>query len=307
MDIDKDMLYRFETGLDPQDLKGSAISAHTLGYGEISAIFQIGEIPDIAFKRMPLFSDISAAQLYERRYHEYCRRLKDAGLKIPPDKTIILEVPGRPVIIYIAQEQLPAHRFVHKLIHSLDPPERAAVIEMAIKEISKVWEFNRTRNGELELALDGQLSNWVCLEKNNGLDMFYIDTSTPLYRKNRVEQLDPELLLQSAPAFLRWIIRWIFLADVMNRYYDPRCVYTDVVGNLFKEQRPDLIDPTIDIINRHLPEGFKPLTINEVKKYYREDKLIWSLFLAFRRIDRWIKTKILRKRYEFILPGKIER
>jgi len=44
-----------------------------------------------------------------------------------------------------------------------------------------------------------------------------------------------------------------------------------------------------------------------VEKYYREDKFIWTLFLALRRMDRWLTTTIFRKRYEFILPGKIKR
>ena len=51
----------------------------------------------------------------------------------------------------------------------------------------------------------------------------------------------------------------------------------------------------------------KPLSAGEIEKYYRTDRMIWALFLAFRRIDLFIKTKILMKRYEFILPGKIKR
>ena len=93
----------------------------------------------------------------------------------------------------------------------------------------------------------------------------------------------------------------------MNRYYDQRLVYIDLAGNLYKEQRPDLILNTIDIINQHLSDNLKPLTIEEVEKYYREDKLIWTLFLAFRRIDLWLTIKLLRKRYEYVLPGKIKR
>jgi hypothetical protein len=51
----------------------------------------------------------------------------------------------------------------------------------------------------------------------------------------------------------------------------------------------------------------KALTEAEVTQYYRQDKLIWTLFLAFRRLDRWVTTKLFRRRYEFILPGKIKR
>jgi len=122
-----------------------------------------------------------------------------------------------------------------------------------------------------------------------------------------MEQLDPELLLQSAPGFLRWILRLFFLDDVMNRYYDRRQVYIDLAANLHKEQRPDLIPVMLKIINRNKPETMPPLTEDEINKYYKEDKRIWTLFLAFRKIDRWLTTKLFRKTYNFILPGKIKR
>ena len=145
------------------------------------------------------------------------------------------------------------------------------------------------------------------MEDDSGSVMYYIDTSTPLLRLNEEEQQNPELLLQSAPGFLRWIIRLFFLDDVMSRYYVPKLVFTDLAANLFKEQKPELIPDAIDVINRYLPGGEAGITLEEVEKYYKEDKLIWSLFLAFRKIDRWIKTTLLRKRYEFIIPGNIKR
>ncbi len=93
----------------------------------------------------------------------------------------------------------------------------------------------------------------------------------------------------------------------MNRYYNPRSVYIDLTANLYKEQRPDLVPETIQIINRYITDDLGPLSVKEVKNYYKEDKIIWTVFLAFRRLDCWISTKILRRRYEFILPGKIKR
>jgi hypothetical protein len=53
--------------------------------------------------------------------------------------------------------------------------------------------------------------------------------------------------------------------------------------------------------------GIEPIEKIEIDKYYKEDKFIWSLYMAVRKLDRFIKTKILRKRYEFILPGDIKR
>lgn len=307
MDVDQNLLTEFESGLNPQQIEHSAIPAILIGFGEISAIFQIGDRTETAYKRLPLFADHRSAQSYIGKYTEYCELLCRAGLNLPPDKAIVISVPRRPVVLYIAQKQLPAGRFAHRLIHRLSARDIQELFENIIAEIAKIWSHNQAAAPERELALDGQLSNWVWMESESGKPLFYIDTSTPLFRKNGLEQMEPELFLKSAPSFLRWIIRLFFLKDVMNRYYDQRQVYIDLAANLYKEQRPDLIEPILGLINRDLPDGNETISLKEVEKYYREDKLIWTLFLAFRRIDRWLTTRILRRRYEFILPGKIRR
>jgi hypothetical protein len=240
-------------------------------------------------------------------YHEYNALLEEAGIKIPENDASIVEVPGRPVTIYIAQKRLPLDSFVHKRIHTLDDQSGLELITGVIDEISKVWDYHFSGSPSIELALDGQLSNWACPDSETDPPYLYVDTSTPLYRKDGKEQLDPELLLQSAPSFLRWILRLFFLEGVINRYYDQRSVCIDLIANLYKEQRPDMIPNVIDRVNHYFSGHFSPLTMEEINKYYKEDKLIWTLFLTFRRIDRWLMTKILRKRYEFILPGKIKR
>ncbi|UCD38547.1 MAG: hypothetical protein JSW54_03460 [Fidelibacterota bacterium] len=307
MDIETTLLRAFESGLNPHYLECSQIPAEVLGYGEISTVFGIEGIPDVACKRMPLFHDRFAAEQYFQQYQEYCGYLSEAGLHLPEDDTAIIEQPDRPVVFYIAQRQLPRERFGHYLIQQLDRDKIETLLERIVLEIGKVWTFNSASQPGLELALDGQLSNWAWLVDDDADSLYYVDTSTPLYRLKGVEQLDPELFLQSAPSFLRWIIRWLFLGDVLNRYYDPRQVYIDLAANLYKEQRPDLVGLCTDIINQHRPAGIESVTEKDVRKYYREDKLIWTLFLAFRRLDRWIKTRLLRQRYEFILPGKIKR
>jgi len=307
MEIDQDLLFQFEDGLNPQDLENSSIPARCIGYGEISAIFQLGGNEDIAYKRLPLFKHQKEAEDYRLIYHEYCELLKKAGIRLPEDETSIIEVPGRPVVLYIAQRMLPGDRLCHKLIHTLDPDSIKIMIQQVVSETAKVWEFNRTFGPSLNLAIDGQLSNWAWIKEEEDHILYFIDTSTPLYLKEGLEKQNPELLLQSAPGFLRWMIRMFFLEDVMTRYYDPVLVNTDLAGNLFKEQKPELVPVALEIINSHIQDTGKKITLKDIEKYYREDKLIWALFLSFRKIDRWIKTSLLRKRYEFILPGKIKR
>ena len=55
MEIDDERLYRFEEGLDPRFPERSAVPVAIVGYGEISAIFQIDGDDEHVFKRLPLF------------------------------------------------------------------------------------------------------------------------------------------------------------------------------------------------------------------------------------------------------------
>lgn len=307
MKIDTDLLYRFERGLNPQRIERSGVPAVILGYGEISTIFSIEDDKQLAYKRMPLFSNRQSAEDYILLYREYSHLLQQAGLNLPDHDAAIVSIPRRPVVVYIAQERLPSDRFGHKLIQTRDHAFCARLLEQVALEVSKVWRYNALSAPDTALALDGQISNWVNLERQGLSSMVYIDTSTPFLRKKGIEQLDPEPLLKSAPFFLRWILRRLFLDEVMNRYYDPRKVFMDIAANLIKERRKNLVQAASNIFNRHLAPGEKPLTVADIEKYYREDKLIWTLFLAFRRVDCWLTTQLHRKRYEFILPGRIRR
>ena len=251
------------------------------------------------------FSKIGRLPKAIKKMHvEYCALLEKAGLQLPAHTTHIVEIPGRPVAVYIAQQQFAGDRLCHRRIHRIDEADCLLLIERVAAEIAKVWAFNTKAAPDTELAIDGQLSNWVAGGSGrHPAQLLYIDTSTPLMRKHGVEQQNPERLLKSAPGFLRWVIRWFFLNDVMGRYYVPRLVYTDLAANLFKEQRPELVPETVAIANRFLKDSEAPLTVKDIERYYAEDKRIWIVFLAFRRMDRWLTTRLLRRRYEFILPG----
>lgn len=81
-------------------------------------------------------------------------------------------------------------------------------------------------------------------------------------------------------------------------------VVMDLVANLHKEQRPDLIPVFLRIVNKYLENK---LTQKEIDAYYTSDKRIWVLFSALRKADRFVRVNFLRKRYEFILPGAVKR
>jgi hypothetical protein len=128
-------------------------------------------------------------------------------------------------------------------------------------------------------------------------------------RRNGVEQLNPELFLRTAPSFLVWVIRWLFLREVMERYYHTRDIFLDLVANLHKEGRPDLIPALLEMVNAKLDRLSPPpapISADEARAYYERDALIWRLFLRLRRVDQSL-CRLRGRRYEYILPGPIRR
>jgi hypothetical protein len=142
--------------------------------------------------------------------------------------------------------------------------------------------------------------------------LLYLDTSTPMFRHNGNEGMEAVLFLKSAPSFLRFLLKALFLQEVLDRYYDWRLVTIDLIANFFKEQKAEIIPRLIRRINRFFREeatdfNIMPITLDEVQKYYKNDKTIWVVFQNTRKIDRFLKTKLLKKKYEYYLPGNIER
>jgi hypothetical protein len=133
-----------------------------------------------------------------------------------------------------------------------------------------------------------------------------------MFRINGKEAMEAVLFLKSAPSFLRWLLKALFLKETVGRYYDWRKVTIDLIANFFKEQRPELIPDLIRVVNKFFDEEAKefeitPITFEEVQKYYKSDKNIWVIFQNVRRFDRMLKTKIFKKTYDFYLPEKIKR
>ncbi len=319
--MDVGLLEEFERGLDPRYPERSRIPARVLGYGEISTVFEIRAegMEGRAFKRLPIFKDRDEIAPYLAGYDEYNRLLQDeVGISLPPyGHAEFVSDSGRP-LFYIIQEQLPASSIGNQAIHLLPEEEVPTLVRLILRELKKIWDFNRGSD-VLEVAIDGQISNWSIVSFDaeaphigEETRFLYMDTSTPLFRVDGVEQLDPELFLRSAPSFLVWMIRLFFLEDVVTRYYDFRLVAIDLIANFYKEQRAELIPRLVETANAFFAHeaadlGIEPVSEKDVASYYREDRIIWSLYLALRKLDRFLHTSLLRREYPYILPGKIKR
>ncbi len=320
MKIDIEVLKKLEKSIDTSNPEKGEVPIKILGYGEISLVFEILNNPEqIAYKRIPIFDNETQVERHIWAYNEYNRLLKeDVGLNLPEYDVAWFKDEEGKIQFYCVQEKLPSESVGHKVIHQLSDQDIKTLILLVMREMKKVWDYAKNHN-TIDLGLDGQISNFAIIgfDPNNpkiDLDtkLMYFDTSTPFFRVNGNEAMEAVLFLKSAPSFLRWLLKALFLEETIGRYYDWRKVTIDLVANFFKEQKPELIPELINLVNKFFEEeaidfDIEPLTLEEVKKYYKSDSSMWVIFQSVRRFDRFLKTKVFKKKYDFYLPGKIER
>ncbi|MHA1315399.1 MAG: DUF6206 family protein [Candidatus Helarchaeota archaeon] len=324
MKIDHELLEEFERMLDTRQPEDGPVPIRVLGFGEISLVFEIltEKNEGLAFKRLPIFNTEEQVTRHVNAYNEYNRLLKEeVGINVPPYGTdwVFSGKKKKKITLFCVQEKLNPASIGNQVIHHVSDEEIKILVGLILKELTKVWDFNQKKVPNLEIGFDGQISNWAVVDydENDPLvteqaRLSYVDTSTPLFRIDGEEAMEPVLFLKSAPSGLRWLLKLLFLQEVVDRYYDFRSVVTDLLANFYKEQLPEIVPSLIDLVNEFFTnEGkqfeMEPFTLEEIESYYKGDKRIWVIFQGFRRMDRFIKTKILRKKYDFYLPDKIKR
>ncbi len=318
-----EILQLLEQSIDTSNPEKGEVPIKLLGYGEISIVFEIlsKDLQGLAFKRLPLFEDKAQVERHIQAYLEYHQLLTEKiGLSIPPQDTawVYMNEKKSKIALYCIQDKIPSETVINRLLPTITFDQLAPILEKILEELKKVWDFNRTNTDDLEICIDGQISNWALISDAKSKDgipiptgVTYIDTSTPLYRKSGEEVMEIGLFMKPAPSFLRWMLKDL-AQEVVDRYYSIRDVLTDIIANFYKEQRPDLIPALIEYVNQFLATrmsdyDIEPLNEKEIAKYYKHDKFIWVLYMNLRRFDRFLKTKLFRQKYDFYLPGKIKR
>ena len=320
IDINIDLLKEFESSINTSDPEKGTVPIKILGYGEISLVFEIiGDPKELAYKRIPIFDNEEQVERHIWAYNEYNRILQeDVGLNMPDYGVAWFKDDDDVIQFYCVQRKILPESVGNKVIHQISEKEIETLILLVMREMKKVWSFSKNHE-VIDLGLDGQISNFAVIDFdpsdpkiNDNTKLLYLDTSTPMFREDGEEAMEAVLFLKSAPSFLRWLLKALFLDETVGRYYDWRKVSIDLIANFYKEQRSELVPSLVELVNNFFENEasefeIDPLTLEEVKKYYKSDKNMWIIFQRVRKFDKFLKTKIFRKKYQFYLPGKIER
>ena len=265
-----------------------------IGYGEMSLVLGWpGDRPRFACKRLPVFRSRDQFERYRRTFGDYIQALRGAGVH-PVDSS--LRPVGRDdgtVAGYAVQPVVPARMLATNLLLQSDPAEGHPLVAAVVDAAAAVVDP--------QLGIDAQLANWTW---EDGL-LGYLDLTTPmLWSADGQALLDVDLLVRPTPWVFRGAIKRFLAPRILDGYRDLRGVYLDLCGNLIKQGLRRWLPAFLERVNRHLQ---RPMTPDEVHRYYRSDARLWGMLLRIRRLDRAWQRNVRRRPYPFLLPREIKR
>jgi hypothetical protein len=285
-DLDALMTHAFATG--------DVSRLDVLGYGEITTVVVCeSKGQRYACKRLPPFAHAPDGDRYAMLFYEYVGTLMERGVRVVPSSLQRMVRTDGSVVIYCIQPALPAEQLAVRVLARSDAEQAIKLFETVLERILSAVSPH--------VGVDGQLSNWMV----EGDDVLFLDVTTPMLKDDAArDRLDTSLFLAAVPPPVRALFRRYVVPQIVDKYHDPRGVVLDLIANLIKEGLEQHIAPFLAIANKRLQQR---LDEAEVRRYYEGDARVWKAWQAMRRLDRFVRTRLLRKPYPFLLPGRIER
>jgi hypothetical protein len=306
-------LQRFEERLNPAQPTAGDEPVEIVGYGEVSTAFALGRLPGTICKRMAGFRDAHAVERYIEVVRRYIDLLGRLGVAVADTQLVPLRARAGHVV-YLVQERMPAAGLGHSLLRDADDVTLLACVDRVLAVIGMLMRRNREAADGRTLTVDAQLSNWYFAARDGDvLPPVLLDIGTPYMRLHGTDEIGVDIFLAPVPALIRWYYRRQRAVErYLDDYFDTRHILLDLLGNFYKEGRPDRIPLALAHINQWLADaaadlGAAALDAAAVERYYEKDAAALELFLRVRRADRFVRSRILRQRYQFILPGPIRR
>ncbi len=237
-----EVLADLERRLDPAAPERAG-GVTVVAYGEVSACLRVDGLPGYVSKRMSGFADAGAARRYEDLVREYLDVLASSGVRVVETYLVAVQRPGRPPVVHLLQPELPAATLGHRLLVTADDATVADAVRLVLAATLGLATASRDRTDGLEVAVDGQLSNWSFGAPGDpDRGPVLVDVGTPFMRRDGRHLVDIGWLESPIPPVVRsYYHRRGLVAAYLDDYFDPRLVAVDLLGNFHKEGRPDRV------------------------------------------------------------------
>ena len=288
-EVDWDRLEsRYEQALDA----GAPGDLAVVGYGEISLAFAWPpEDPQVAVRSLPVFTDGGRLRAYADLVDEYVATLRDRGVDVLPTSAHAVPAPGG-WRGWLAQPLLPAATIGPEVLRR-GGADAVRLLEAVLDHLVTVVDDR--------VGLDAQVSNWALV----GGRLRYLDVGTPMLRDHDGrDRLDVAILATAVPWLVRGLVVRVVAPGLLAPYHDPRRTVLDTAGNLLRERLPWWVPPLLDLAAPHLE---RPVTVAEVRRFYRGNAATYASLQAMRRLDRAWSRRVRRRPYPFLLPDHYDR
>jgi hypothetical protein len=282
-DFDVDELDR---AVDAAILAGDAGGLRVLGYGELTLVLGWPTSqPSCAVKRLPAFADGASLDRYHALLGACVAALERRGVDVIPTD-VRWHRSGTELHAYLVQPLVARDALLDRVLLTA-PPERGArlLAQLAARVVEAV---------DARVGLDAQVANWAV--DDDRLSCF--DVSTPLMRDEQGRDLlDVAVFVSIYPRALHGVLTRI-AHGVMTQYFEPRGVLLDAASNLHKEQLDSWLPAFLAAANEHVSPA---IGNDEVRRYFRRDRLLWLTMQRLRRADRAWQRRVRRRPYPFLL------
>jgi hypothetical protein len=106
------------------------------------------------------------------------------------------------------------------------------------------------------------------------------------------------------PWLVRDAARLATSKSIFDKFYSPRGVILDFLGNLHKEDLARLVPGFAASASERLA---RPVTARDAAAYYRADARTWEGLQRLRRADQFWQRHVRHRVYPFLLPPPIAR
>lgn len=204
--------------------------------GRSGLVLRSPQLPGFIVKRLPPFSSADRRALLARSIDAYARLLHSPiGLDVVPHQCI--EVDGRdgPVLFVLQPECDPA-TVGDALVQQSDDVSFTWALQTVLRETLRVWHRNaierEIQGHDSQIGLDARLSNWSIDLDGEHPRAAYFDTGTPFIRRLGRDRVDPEIFPDHIPSARSSFWNRRKPEEELNRYYDIRLVFIDLLGEL---------------------------------------------------------------------------
>jgi hypothetical protein len=283
-----------------------------LGYGEVSAVLGYAALPGQVLKRMSGFAGRAEAEHYGAVVERYLALLRDLDVAVVSSDVVVLAPAEKRHVAYVLQPHLDPQRLGSTLLRSRPLAGVLPLLEHVLATVRRVLEANATRSDGYEVAIDAQLSNWHWPEEEGARPQL-LDVSTPFLRHGGELETGTALFLRAYPAPVRWWMRREQMVEkYIGDYFRFDRTVLDLLGNFLKEGAGEKLPEAVAFVRQWIArqpgaETLGRIDEERVRAYYARDAASLELSLRARRAARFLTSTVLRRRYDFVLPGPVAR